>query len=215
MFRRTVPILAVAAVLLSAGCSKAPPANAAGFRTLFSQGQTFQQFLATADFRKTEWQTTYRNATVPDSVLARARAVPGTWRLLVVAADWCPDSYHIVPYLAKLSEDVPGIRLRLVSTGPGKSIMDAYRTPDDRAATPVVLILNDDFQERGCMVERPTALEQLYLAHHARGESNAEAHEEAMAWYEQDHGRSTLSEIVDRLAAAAGGSPICPARQEH
>jgi thiol-disulfide isomerase/thioredoxin len=200
--------------LLASACSKAVPANPAGFRTLFSQGETIQQFLAAADFRKNEWQATYRNATVPDSVLARARAVPGTWRLLVVAADWCPDSYHIVPYLARLAEQVPGLRLRLVDTGPGKAVMDAYRTPDGRAATPTVLILDPDFREQGCMVERPTALEKIYLAHRAKGESNAEAHEEAMAWYDRDQGRSTLSEIVDRLAAAAAGSPVCPA-QSH
>lgn len=200
------------AALLAAGCSKAVPANPAGFRALFSQGETIRQFLATADFRKAEWQATYRDAIVPDSVLMRARAVPGHWRLLVVAADWCPDSYHIVPYLARLAQQVPGLQLRIVSTGPGKAVMKAYRTPDGRAATPVVLILDPDFREAGCMVERPTALEKIYLDRRSKGESNAEAHEEAMAWYQKDHGRSTLSEIVDRLAAAAAGSPICPAR---
>ncbi|MEJ2184817.1 MAG: thioredoxin family protein [Gemmatimonadota bacterium] len=212
MIKRTGLTLVAVLALVSAGCSKAPPANAAGFRTLFRQGQTFQAFLATADFRKSEWRTAYRDAVVPDSLLARARAVPGDWKLLVVAADWCPDSYHTVPYLARLAEQVPGIELRLVSTGPGKAIMDAYRTPDGRSATPTMLILNGKYQEEGCMVERPTALEKLYLAHRAKGESNAEAHEEAMAWYERDRGRSALSEIVDRLAAAAAGSPVCPAR---
>ncbi len=215
MLGRTGLFFAGSLALLAAGCSKSPPANAAGFRALFRQGQTIQEFVEAADFRKNEWQASYRNAVVPDSILARARAVPGTWRLLVVAADWCPDSYHIVPYLARLAQEVPGLQLRVVSTGPGKAVQEAYRTPDGRTATPVVLILNQDFQEEGCMVERPTALEQLYLAHHARGESNAEAHEEAMAWYEHNHGVATLSEIVDRLAAAAARSPICPARQRR
>jgi len=200
------------AIAAAGGCSHGPPANPSGFRALFQQGQAIDAFIASADFHKREWQTAYRGAAVPDSTLARARAVPGTWRLLVVAADWCPDSYHVVPHLAKLAEEVPGLELRIVNTGPGKAVMDAYRTPDGRAATPTVLILDDAFHEQGCMIERPTAAERLFLSRKAQGDNNAEAHQAVTAWYERDRGRSAVAEIVSRLAAASAGQPVCAAR---
>lgn len=215
-YRRHAPVIAPAAALLVAalltGCDVAPPTTT-GLRSLYEQGQPFDAYLEDADFRQDEWRAWYERATVPEGLLARARAVPGSWKLLVITADWCGDSVRNVPYLARLAEAVDSLELRLVSTGPARLVQADYRTPDGRIATPTVLLLDRGFHEAGCWVERPSELETYVL-------TNRDTLDEAaldryvVDWYEQNDGVAVLTEIVDRLEAAAAGRPICETKDD-
>ena len=51
---------------------------------LYASGVTYAQFLEEARSRKAQWTKHSEQAVVADAVLARARAVPGKWKLLVV-----------------------------------------------------------------------------------------------------------------------------------
>ncbi len=193
-------------LLLAGAC--AAPSGPEALRALYLEGRTFQEYLEAADFRQDEWQAWYADAEVPDSLLARARAVPGTWRILAISADWCGDSIRNLPYLARLAEQVDGLELRFVSTGPARRVQAGYRAPDGRVATPTVLMLNDAFEEKGCWIERPAELQSYYLANKDSVDEDA-LHDHMIDWYEDDRGVSVLAEIVERLEAAAAGSPVC------
>ena len=64
--------------------------------TLYSQGKTYIEFRDAAEKRVEAWNDHYAQARVPDALRTRMASVPGTWRLLVVAEDWCGDSAFLV-----------------------------------------------------------------------------------------------------------------------
>ncbi len=205
-------MLTVASPLLLAlalsGSACAPAPGTPDHRELWEKGRTFSEFLAEASSRKEAWKANYRDGSVPDDVLARATALPGRWRLLVVAEDWCGDSVNTIPYVARLVEAVTSLEMRVIDSRVGRALMESHRTPDGRPATPTVVVLDGSFQEAGCWVERPSSLQSWFLENRPVLDED-ELYDRKYAWYEEDRGKETLREIVELLEASALGTPIC------
>ncbi len=203
------PALAVAAAGRARAPSPAAPAVPdSAYRRLFEGGVTMDAFLAAARQRKEQWAANYKRGAVADAVLATARSAPGPWKLLVVAVDGCSDSVNTVPYIARLAEQLMGMELRIVDNAVGRAVMDAHRTPDGRSATPTVILLDANYQERGCWIERPTELRDWILTHKAT-DRDRDIFEHKMSWYEQDKGEKTLVDIAEMIAAAGRGEVKC------
>ena len=94
-----------------------------------------------------------------------------------------------------------------VATGAASA---GWRTPDGRAATPTVLLLDEGFRERGCMVERPPELQEWFLAAED-SLPREELYREKYTRYETDRGVMTVQEWVRVLEAAARGETRCVA----
>lgn len=185
-----------------------PFLNDSTHRELFERGVTFTEFLKRASARKEQWDRNYAAAAAPDALVARARAVGGSWKLLVVAVDGCSDSVNTIPYLARLAEQVPGIELRIVNSELGRSVMNAHRTPDGRAATPTIVLLDSNYEERGCWVERPADLQRWMIDNKGKVK-DSELVDHKMAWYGTDKGTTTVGEVVAIIEAAAKGERLC------
>lgn len=174
----------------------------------YSSGVTFATFLENARQRAQQWRSNYEKAVVPDALLARARTLNGPWKLLVVAVDGCSDSVSTVPYVARLVEQLEGVELRIVDNEVGKAIMESHKTPDGRAATPTILLLDANYAERGCFIERPGELRGWLSGEKARS-GDSGLFEGKMKWYEDDKGLHTMEEIVAAMEAAVRGESIC------
>jgi hypothetical protein len=178
------------------------------YRRLFESGRTMTQFLDAAKARKEQWAKNYTRGVVPDAVLTRARSVPGPWKLLVVAVDGCSDAVNTVPYIARLVEQLMGMEMRIVDSNVGRAVMDAHHTPDGRGATPTVVLLDSNYQERGCWVERPAELRDWMLDNKGKVKDN-ELFEHKMAWYDENAGAKTLIDIAAMLESAGQGEVKC------
>lgn len=209
-------VLAVAGTLLLAprtcsrdgGIPEQRAVHADSLERLYERGRRFGEFLAAVRARRETWLANYAQATIPELSLARARAVPGRWHILVVADDWCDDSANTIPYLARLIDSVAGLELRVVSSQDGRWVMERHRTPDGRAATPTVVLLDSAGADMGCFVERPAALREWLSANRPRlGER--ELQQGWDAWRRMDAGQSTVRELVELLEAAVQRKPHC------
>lgn len=171
-----------------------PEQTAAAGRSaaMYSSGMPWDQFLAGTRVQRETWLKN-SGREVPPGLVDRLRQAGNGLRLLVVTADWCPDSVHSVPYIAKLASGA-GIELRVVDFRTGKAIMDAHHTPDGRASTPTVVLLRGD-QEVAAWVERPASLQWWYLDM-ADEISDEELLERKISWYDWNRGSDALTEIV-------------------
>jgi hypothetical protein len=177
---------------------------------LYASGVDYRTFLADARARREQWVRHTERAVVPTDALDAARALRGQWRILVAAVDGCSDSVNTIPYLAALAEQVSSLELRIVPPGAGRVLMESHRTPDGRAATPTVVILDASGADVGCWVERPAQLQAMAIAARAAGTIDAFSRDK-QAWYDADAGASTIREVVAVLQAAAAGAPRCDA----
>lgn len=185
------------AILLMALLAFAGPAQSSQVPTngaaLFDQGRTWDEFLAGADSRAETWRGNAARSKPSKELVDRLKAAGGDLRLLVVAVAACSDSVHTVPYVAVLAREA-GIPLRIVDSNVGKPVMEAFRTPDGRAATATVALIRGD-RIVGAWVERPAAL-QTWLLGPASSLPQSERMERKFGWYEWDRGESTIAELV-------------------
>ena len=191
-------------VLLSAvAITSAAAQTRLDYRALFEKGTPYDRVLSDAkSHRKELWHSNHARAAAAADVLTRARAIGSQLRILVVAIDGCSDSASIIPYIAKLARDA-GIELRIVAPDDGgRAVMEAYRTPDGRAATPTIVLLDGAYQNVGVFTERPANLHVWYEEREATGIATAQLTEQKLEWYARDAGRSTLTELVALMEKA-------------
>lgn len=182
--------------------------------TLFEKGVPFARFVEAATARHDGWLQLQRDAVIAPATLARARAVGGIWRLLVIARDACGDSMNSVPYAAVLADSVAGVSLRVVSPDDADVVSRAHRTMDGRTATPTFIMLDASGAEAGCLVELPSPLRQWTDSARATA-SNDALHAYRSAFYARDRGASVSLELVELLEAARAGSPRCDRQKPH
>lgn len=177
----------------------------------FENAPRFAEFLEHAQQNTALWRDAYRLARVPDDVVERARALPGRWHLLVLVEDWCGDAVNTVPYLARLSELVPGLALRVLGRDENPDLMDAHLAPGGARAIPVVIVYDAGFAEVGWWGSRPGPLQEWVTREGMRLEK-PERYRHVRTWYARDRGRTTLDEVLTLLErSAAGGASAAPA----
>ncbi len=175
---------------------------------LFESGQAFPEFLEATRRRREGWHRISDSVSIADSTVVRARAVPGTWRLLVVAVDACGDSMQQVPYVARLAALVESLSVRIVLPADGATVQGSHRALDGRRATPTYVLLDQSGRDVGCIVELPRAIREW--THAQRDSLSSDAlHEYRADWYTADRGASIAAEIVELMERAHAGEPVC------
>ena len=169
------------------------------YQAVYAQGTTFADFLEKARAHREEWRANYNDATVSASLITRMRALPAKRHLLVVAEDWCSDSLNTVPYIARLVDGgAERLDIRIVNREIGNAVMEAHRTPDGRTATPTIAILGEDWHLLAAWTERPSSVQAWFLEKQ-KTTMHKPLHDELLAWYENDAGKTTVLEIAGLL----------------
>lgn len=139
------------------------------------------------------WQGIYDLARIPDWALAAVPPRTGR-KLLVIAEDWCGDASNTVPIIAKLVSLAPGLELRVILRDENPELMDRYLTNGARSV-PIVIALDERFQEVGHWGPRPTQLQTWVMANRATT-PKAELCPQVRKWYARDRGETTLREVL-------------------
>jgi hypothetical protein len=166
-------------------------------RNRYYSGETFADFIARPITNQALWISLTKRVEIPIDFSARVDALGGHWHLLVLNEDWCGDAVNIVPIVAKLADSVTNMDLRILGRDDNPDIMDAHLTGTSRSI-PVVILLNEKFQECGWWGPRPSAL-QKWVKEIGMGLPKEDRYREIRTFYARDRGLTTMSEIVGML----------------
>ncbi|MGH7650738.1 MAG: thioredoxin family protein [Gemmatimonadaceae bacterium] len=172
-------------------------------RTRYYGGETFADFIARPIKNQALWAALSKRVEIPIEYSARVDALGGHWHLLVLNEDWCGDAVNIVPIVAKLAESVRNMDLRILGRDANPDIIDAHLTGTSRSI-PVVILLNEKFQECGWWGPRPSAL-QKWVKEIGMRMPKEERYKEIRTFYARDRGLTTMSEIVAMLEKCCAG----------
>lgn len=179
----------------------------------YCEGETFGEFMARPTKNHDLWVGIAHHVAIPIEISARVEALGGHWHLLVLSEDWCGDAVNIVPVIAKLAESVSIMDLRILARDENLDIMDTHLSGESRSI-PIVILLNNKFQECGWWGPRPSAL-QKWVVEKGMLLPKDERYKEVRTVYARDRGLTTMHEIVGMLekccvkgrAATTAGSP--------
>jgi hypothetical protein len=171
------------------------------FRGLWDGATSFDEFVRTSSRHQGLWEGVHRLARIPE--WSRS-AVPaeGHLHLLAIVEDWCGDASNTVPVLARWTEEVPGVDLRLVRRDEHPELMNRYLT-DGARSIPIVIALDEEFHELGHWGPRPIELQAWVMANKATT-PKGELYPQVRRWYAKDHGEATLREVLQAMGVEAG-----------
>jgi hypothetical protein len=160
-----------------------------------------------------DWRYSLEAAeSLPDDLIERvasaAAGIEGGLRILAVTRAGCIDSAHSIPYISAVADAVPSLEMRTVDPAMGRTLMEAHPSPDGRAATPTVLLLDELGDVRGCWIERPAALQYWYLEN-PEDLGRLEKFAAKTKWYEADRGVHAVTEFAHIVEMAAAGTLTC------
>jgi len=176
----------------------------------FEGAQTLSEFMAGAEQNQDMWRSIHARASIGEEILEAARQLPAKRHLLVLLEDWCGDAFNSVPWLARLADAVPDrLELRVLRRDENLDLMDAHLSPTGGRAIPVVMVLDEDYEEIGWWGSRPAPLTK-WFEETGRDLEKDERYRQIRLWYARDRGVSTLTEVL-ALAGALADAPLAPA----
>lgn len=173
-------------------------------RDSWGMGVSFAEFVqAAAPEHRPLWEGVYRTARVPEWALG---PLPSGRKLLALAEDWCIDTSSTLPLLARWSEQVPGLELRILRRDAHPALMDRYLTGGAKAI-PVVIVLDESFTELGHWGPYAAPLAAWVREHKPPVLPKEEFVKGKRVWYARDRGESTLREVLAVVRGDRAGSP--------
>ena len=164
----------------------------------------FSSYVRSVEKNKLLWHAIYNRAAISPEILEEARMIPGTWHLLALSADWCGDAVNSIPVLARLAEEVSAFELRVLSVEENPDLLDSHLTNGRSRSIPIVLLLDNDFQEHGWWGPRPRPLQE-WVIKEGLSMPSADRYKRIRRYYAKDRGRTMFRELFTLLAPTAQG----------
>jgi len=141
-----------------------------------------------------------RRAEIDEAVVEAVRAA-GSHNILVITEPWCGDSLAIFPVVAKLFTEA-GCEIRVIRRDEHTDLIDQFLTDGGRAI-PIVIVLDEEFNECFHWGPRPEQAQSIVTEHKAAiaaGEiDKADVHKKVREFYARDHGEAIVSELVKKF----------------
>lgn len=172
----------------------------------FDSAASFADYLAGVRENAALWHGVHERARVPGDLVEAVRGVAGVWWLLALSEDWCGDACNILPVVARFAETAPRTELRVLSRDANLDLMDAHLTNGRSRSIPVVILLDERFEEAAWWGPRPAALQKWVMDEGRKLEQDV-LYAKTRAFYAKDKGRSIVREILAMIQeASARGS---------
>jgi Thioredoxin len=162
----------------------------------FRAGETFAELLERPKKNSPLWDALYKRAAVPILIRERADKLRRKWHLLVISEDWCGDSLNTLPVVARLTDAVSSIDMRIIGRDANPDLMNAHLTGGKSKSIPAIMVLDEDYIEHGWWGPRPGPLQE-WVTLHGLAQPKDERYREIRAWYARDHGVAALTELLD------------------
>jgi hypothetical protein len=175
------------------------------YRDSFEQAVPYRAFIEGARTNAELWRAIAARALIDPRQIQAVEETARRWHLLILADDWCGDAVNTVPYFGALGELANNLDVRVLARDQNPEAMNAHLTNGARAI-PVVILLDEQFNERAWWAPRPAALQQWFTAT-GRVLPKDERYREIRRWYARDRGRTSAGEVVDLIRAAAAVTP--------
>jgi len=147
--------------------------------------------------RMKRWDKTIELSTELKSQLENTPC-PVNWLLL--AEGWCGDASQNVPFLNKMAEASPNIRLRILLRDEHLDIMDQYLTNGGRAI-PKLIIMDASMNEIGTWGPRPAEIQEIVrIGKHEKGMDSESIGKMVQKWYAKDKGVTIEEEMMGIIA---------------
>ncbi|PAP76301.1 thioredoxin family protein [Rubrivirga marina] len=184
-----------------------PASETAHRQADWERAAPYIDWLDAADELEDLWASATARAVVSEDLVARAEAVPGEWKLIVLSEDWCLDATSTIPPVAALAAAASNLDLRVLDRDDNLELMDEHLTNGTARSIPIVIVLDGGGVERAWWGPRPADLQAWFYGDGQEMEKE-DRYRELRKWYARDRGQTTVREIVELLEEVSGAGGV-------
>lgn len=160
----------------------------------------YKNFLKKARENVEMMKARYNDLLLNETDLDTLGSIQNDIKILVIGIDRCSDSAGIIPILARMEATAPKIDLRILDSAVNAHYHQQFKVNGKRK-TPVVLFLNQEYDELCRWVERPNAAYKV--VNEATSTSTDGRHDELMKLYsDPEIQRQCLNEFMSLVLRA-------------
>lgn len=167
-------------------------------KSYWQKGLTPDTYARLLDEKRDLHDLHYRRAKIDGEAVRRLRRTT-PHRVLVITEPWCGDSLAILPVVTRLFDEVGQSEIRIVHRDENHDLMDRYLTRGGRAI-PIVIVLDQNDQERFHWGPRPREAQAIFEAHREGIQTGrvekTEVLRQIRTFYAKDCGESVVQELL-------------------
>ena len=166
-----------------------------------NQSEAYLDYTRMCLQRMNRWNKTSKVSAIMTQLMESIKE-PQIW--LVITEAWCGDGAQSIPYLAKLAELNPKIKLRIIMRDEYPEIMDAYLTNGARSIPKLVAFTEDLKVELFTWGPKPLYLMNRHkeYKHDSKGLSYSGFLEEIHLWYAKNKNQDLETELFPLIQAS-------------
>jgi thiol-disulfide isomerase/thioredoxin len=127
----------------------------------FDQGMTYGQYKAQMTRSADRFDANEKNLQLTDAQLAPFRALPKALNVLVIGEDWCGDVIANMPIVGRIANETGKLNVRVFLRDQNLDLTDQFLKEGKYRSIPIVVFLDDSFDEIGRFIERPASVTEL------------------------------------------------------
>ncbi|MCT8340641.1 thioredoxin family protein [Flavobacteriaceae bacterium TK19130] len=162
------------------------------------QRTTGEQTETKIDFTKLNFSRSKRlnkYATLPEELERLLKSSTASQKWLVISEPWCGDAAQSLPFINAVASHSEKIELKIVLRDDNLEVMDQFLTNGSRSI-PVLVMMNDVFEVQQVWGPRPQPATKLVSDYkNTHGQIDDVLKKELQLWYNQDKGKTVLSEL--------------------
>jgi hypothetical protein len=132
---------------------------------------------------------------VNETLFRKIKSIDKKQIWMILTEDWCGDSAHNIPHIAKIAECNPLIELRILFRDENLDIMDLYLTEEKTRSIPKLVAFDSDGNELFQWGPRPKEADELVKRAKLEGKSKDQFLNELHLWYGKDKGKTIEKEF--------------------
>ena len=166
-----------------------------------NQSEAYLEYTRMCLQRMNRWNKT---AKVSEKMTQLMESIKESQIWLIITEAWCGDGAQSIPYLAKLVELNPKIKLRIIMRDEYPEIMDAYLTNGARSIPKLVAFTEDMKVELFTWGPKPLYLMNRHkeYKHDSKGLSYSGFLEEIHLWYAKNKNQDLEAELFPLIQAS-------------
>ena len=166
-----------------------------------NQSEAYLEYTRMCLQRMNRWNKT---AKVSEKMTHLMESIQESQIWLIITEAWCGDGAQSIPYLAKLAELNPKIKLRIIMRDEYPEIMDAYLTNGARSIPKLVAFTEDLKVELFTWGPKPLYLMNRHkeYKHDSKGLSYSGFLEEIHLWYAKNKNQDLEAELFPLIQAS-------------
>jgi hypothetical protein len=130
-------------------------------REQFDSGLTYEQWKAKMTRNQERHDANERGLKLSADDLAAFKALRKPVNVLAIGEDWCGDVIANLPIVGKIAAESGTLNLRVFLRDQNEDLMNQFLKEGKYKSIPVVAFFDDDFNELGRWIERPSSVTEL------------------------------------------------------